>query len=181
MITAVSLSCLRLALWESVFLKRFQWMNFEGLSLDRFPNCSPNVGILFLTNRTIFCILDSPKSGFLSILKNPRKGEKKWKREYFLFCRRLLNSHLKTPSCGRGWKMRLLIAENKQTRCWNKFSMTWRFGSDLFVIPNLFRDLVFWLMNLGLKAPPCAGVFISILSFPIVAEVFKRKKPRSRL
>jgi hypothetical protein len=31
--------------------------------------------------------------------------------------------------------------------------MTWRFGSGLFVIPNLFRDLVFWLTNLGLKAP----------------------------
>jgi hypothetical protein len=33
--------------------------------------------------------------------------------------------------------------------------MTWRFGSGLVVIPNLFRDLVFWLMNLGLKAPSC--------------------------
>ena len=51
--------------------------------------------------------------------------------------------------------------------------MTWRFGSGLFVIPNQvlnlalkqvqglsnsiyrFLDLDFWLMNLGLKAPPC--------------------------
>jgi hypothetical protein len=32
----------------------------------------PNMGILFLTNRTIFCILNSPQSEFLSILvKNP--------------------------------------------------------------------------------------------------------------
>jgi len=29
-----------------------------------------------------------------------------------LFLHPLLNSHLKTPSCGRGWKMRLLKAEN---------------------------------------------------------------------
>jgi hypothetical protein len=45
--------------------------------------------------------------------------------------------------------------------------MTWRFGSGLFVIPNQvlnliqdlrFQDLVFWLMNLGLKAPPVGGV-----------------------
>ena len=55
--------------------------------------------------------------------------------------------------------------------------MKWRFGSGLFVIPNQvlslalkqvqglsnsiyrFLDLVFWLMNLGLKAQPCGPGF----------------------
>jgi hypothetical protein len=31
--------------------------------------------------------------------------------------------------------------------------MTWRFGSGLFVIPNLFRDLVFGFKSLGFRAP----------------------------
>jgi hypothetical protein len=45
--------------------------------------------------------------------------------------------------------------------------MTWRFVSGVFVIPNQvlnliqdlrFRDLVFWLMNLCLKARPKGGI-----------------------
>jgi len=43
----------------------------------------------------------------------------------------------------------------KHTRCWNKFSMTRRFGSGPAVIPNLFRDLDFRFRNLVFKAPPC--------------------------
>ena len=58
-------------------------MNFEGLSLDRFPNCSPNVGILFLTNRTIFCILNSPKVGLINFKKSKKGGEENGKENTF--------------------------------------------------------------------------------------------------
>ena len=39
--------------------------------------------------------------------------------------------------------------------------MTWRFVSSLFVIPNLVRDLVFGLKNLGFKPRLWAGLFTS--------------------
>ena len=50
------------------------------------------------------------------------KGREECSLNWQSLCRYccLLNSHLKAPSCGRGWKMGLLKAENKQTRCWNK-------------------------------------------------------------
>ena len=85
-----------------------------------------------------------------------------------------LRSHLKTPFCGRGWKVRLPKAEKILTRCWNepdlhqsKVQHDNRVSVSFFCHPELVSGSRLLVLRIWVLEPrPCGrGSLLGIFNF----------------
>jgi hypothetical protein len=83
----------------------------------------------------------------------------------------LLRPHLKTPSCGRGWKVRLPKAENSKPDA--ETSSAWQ---QDWVLVFLSSRTWFGISVLGFNAPPCGRGSLLFSSLWVIGPLEQMKQ-----